>query len=203
MNGKQPNDVSRVLLHKEALQQRLLPGHPELPTSIETHAAVLLCCVITGEPYTLLTRRSMQVSMHAGQISLPGGRIDLCDASLEATALRESQEEIGLAADHLQLLGRLPDVTVLSGTGIAITPVVAWCETEPALVHNPYEVDEIIRLPLQLVLDLNNYGTDVLERDGSKRPYRFLRYQEHYIWGATARILLSLAEHACSTLPRV
>jgi len=188
--------VSRLLLHKEALQQRLLLPDPPLPASTEPHAAVLLCCVFTSEPYTLLTRRSMQLSMHAGQISLPGGRVDLCDASLEATALRESQEEIGLSPAHLQLLGRLPDARVNAGTGMAITPVVAWCEQEPELVHNPYEVDEIIKLPLQLVLDPGNYGTDVLERDGRQHQFRFLRFQEHYIWGATARILLSMAELA-------
>ncbi len=194
MSGAQPYSVSNVLLHKEVLRQRLLPHQPALPASTDAHAAVLVCCVITDEPYTVLTRRSMQLSMHAGQISLPGGRVDLCDASLEATALRESHEEIGLEPTGLQILGRLPDVRVLSGTGIAITPVVAWCEQDPSLNHNPYEVDEIIKLPLHLVLDTNNYGTDTLERDGIKREFRFLRYQEHYIWGATARILLSLAE---------
>jgi 8-oxo-dGTP pyrophosphatase MutT (NUDIX family) len=196
VNGKQPNNVVKVLLHQEALRQRLLPQQPPLPSSTQAHAAVLLCCVITDEPYTVLTRRSMQLSMHAGQISLPGGRVDLCDTSLEATALRESQEEIGLDPTGLQLLGRLPDVKVLAGTGIAITPVVAWCEAEPSLNHNPCEVDEIIKLPLQLVLDINNYGTDMLERDGLARQFYFLRYQQHYIWGATARILLSLAERA-------
>jgi 8-oxo-dGTP pyrophosphatase MutT (NUDIX family) len=196
LSGTRANDVPRLHLHKEVLRRRLLPQQPELPTSNEPHAAVLLCCVITSEPYTLLTRRSMQLSSHAGQISLPGGRVDMCDASLEATALRESQEEIGLSPARLQLLGRLPEARVNAGTGIAITPIVAWCEQEPELIHNPYEVDEIIKLPLRLVLDPSNYGTDVLERDGIQRQFRFLRFQEHFIWGATARILLSLAELA-------
>ncbi len=194
MRGAESRDKTKLLLHKEALRQQLLPQQPALPASVATHAAVLVCCVITGEPYTVLTRRSMHLSMHAGQISLPGGRVDLCDATLEATALRESQEEIGLDPHGLQLLGRLPDVRVNAGTGIAITPIVAWCEAEPELVHNPYEVDEIIKLPLPLVLDTGNYGTDTLERDGISRQFHFLRYQHHYIWGATARILLSLAE---------
>ena len=196
MTGTQAKLISQGLLHKEALRHRLLPTQPALPSSTEAHAAVLLCCVMTAEPYTLLTRRSMQLSSHAGQISLPGGRVDSCDASLEATALRETMEEIGLDSKGLQLLGRLPDVRVNAGTGIAITPVVAWCEQEPNLIHNPYEVDEIIRLTLQLVLNTSNYGTDSQERDGVKREYKFLRFQEHYIWGATARILLSLAEVA-------
>lgn len=192
--------VSKVLLHKEALRRSLLPPLPVLPSSIAAHAAVLLCCVNTDEPYTLLTRRSMQLSMHAGHISFPGGRVDMCDASLEATALRESHEEIGLDPAGLLLLGRLPEVKVLTGSGIAITPVVAWSEAEPSLVHNPYEVDEIIKLPLQLVLNSDNYGTDSLEHDGIKREFYFLRFQHYYIWGATAKILLSLAKTtSCSS----
>ena len=186
--------VSKVLLHKETLRRSLLPPLPVLPSAIAAHAAVLLCWVNADEPYTLLTRRSMQLSMHAGHISLPGGRVDMCDASLEATALRESHEEIGLDSAGLLLLGRLPEVKVLTGSAIAITPVVAWSEAEPSLVHNPYEVDEIIKLPLQLVLNSDNYGTDSLERDGMKREFYFLRFQDFYIWGATAKILLSLAE---------
>lgn len=176
-----------------ALGRCLLPSAPALPAAISSHAAVLLCLVDAAEPYTLLTRRTLHLSQHAGQISLPGGRIDAADVSLEATALREAREEIGLDISYLQLAGRLPDVTVLSGSGIAITPIVARSPHEPELVHNPYEVDEIIKLPLRLALDPTRYGTDVLERDGVKREYRFLQYQQHYIWGATARILLSLA----------
>jgi len=194
LSGTQQKEASNLLLRKETLRQSLLPQQPALPSSTVAHAAVLVCLVNTPEPYTVLTRRSMQLSMHAGQISLPGGRVDLCDVSLEATALRESQEEIGLDPAGLQLLGRLPDVRVNAGTGIGITPVVAWCEVEPNLNHNPYEVDEIIKLPLPLVLDAGNYSTDTLERDGIARQFHFLRYQQHYIWGATARILLSLAE---------
>lgn len=180
-------------LSPDALRRQLLPPQPALPECCDTHAAVLLCCVNAAEPYILLTLRTLHLSQHAGQISLPGGRIDPADASLEATALREAREEIGLAPQALQLLGRLPDSRVMSGSGIAITPVVAWSDSEPELNHNPYEVDEIIKLPLRLVLDASQYGTDSLERDGVRREFRFLRYRQHYIWGATARILLSLS----------
>lgn len=180
-------------LTPDCLRRQLLPPLPVLPECCDTHAAVLLCCVNAAEPYTLLTRRTLHLSQHAGQISLPGGRIDPADLSLEATALREASEEIGLAPEGLQLLGRLPDSRVLSGSGIAITPVVAWTDSEPELNHNPHEVDEIIKLPLWLALDASQYGTDSLERDGVMREFRFLRYRQHYIWGATARILLSLS----------
>jgi 8-oxo-dGTP pyrophosphatase MutT (NUDIX family) len=185
-----------IVLTAEHLRQRLLLPTPALPACCDTHAAVLVCCINTAEPYLLLTRRTLHLSHHAGQISLPGGRVDPADVSLEATALREAQEEVGLSAAGLQLLGRLPDSGVLTGSGISITPVVAWSEQEPELIHNPYEVDEIIKLPLHLALDASQYGTDTLERDGVKREFRFLRYQEHYIWGATARIMLALSERA-------
>ena len=181
---------------RELLLATLLPAMPLLPASTTAHAAVLLCCVNANEPYLLLTQRSANLSYHASQISLPGGRIEPADISLEATALRETYEEIGLDPYLPETLGRLPDTRVSSG--IMITPVVAWCEQEPELSHNPAEVAEIIRLPLQLALDASLYGTDQLERDGESRQFRFLRYGEHYIWGATARILLSLAELARS-----
>jgi 8-oxo-dGTP pyrophosphatase MutT (NUDIX family) len=183
-----------TVLTADHLRQRLLAPTPALPACSDTHAAVLVCCINATEPYVLLTRRTLHLSLHAGQISLPGGRVDPADVSLEATALREAEEEIGLKPAGLQLLGRLPDSRVLTGPGISITPVVAWSEQEPELLHNPYEVDEIIKLPLRLALDASQYGTDTLERDGVKREFRFLRYQQHYVWGATARILLALSE---------
>lgn len=192
MADQHENRKPAPALSRDELRARLLPSSPPLPPDCKAHAAVLLCCIDAEEPYTLLTRRSPRLSLHAGQISLPGGRIDLQDASLERTALRETHEEIGLDPSLPQVLGRLPDTRVVSG--ITVTPVVAWCAEEPALVHNPAEVDEIIRLPLQLALDVALYGTDSLVRDGEVRHFRFLRHGEHYIWGATARILLSLAE---------
>lgn len=181
-----------TLLHREVLLKSLMPARPPLPDSTAAHAAVLLCCVNSAAPHILLTLRSADLAFHAGQISLPGGRIEPADDSLEATALRETLEEIGLDPYVVETLGRLPDTRVSSG--IMITPVVAWCEREPELSHNPAEVAEIIRLPLHLALDASLYGTDTLERDGQVREFRFLRYGDHYIWGATARILLSLAE---------
>lgn len=194
MTRSQAEKPDPLLLDRDGLRSLLLPSSSLLPDSIENHAAVLLCLVMAEQPYTLLTRRTMHLSRHAGQISLPGGRVDACDASLEDTALREAREEIGLMSTALHVLGRLPDVRVLSGNGTSITPVVAWSAQEPSLNHNAYEVDEIIKLPLQVALNPSCYGTDCLERDGIKREFRFVRYQEHYIWGATARILLSLVE---------
>ena len=199
MNARLADTPTVIMPTTAALDRCLLPPAPALPAAIDSHAAVLLCLVNAAEPYTLLTRRTMHLSQHAGQISLPGGRVDAADATLEATALREAREEIGIDTASLRLVGRLPDVTVLSGSGIAITPVVACSHHEPVLTHNPYEVDEIIKLPLWQALDQSRYGTDVLERDGVKREYRFLQYQHHYIWGATARILLSLAGRLASS----
>ncbi|MES2603572.1 MAG: CoA pyrophosphatase [Pseudomonadota bacterium] len=189
-----PQDTSALpaTFCRDLLHTLLLPAHPLLPPTTSSHAAVLVCCINASEPYVLLTRRSINLALHAGQISLPGGRIETKDESLEATALRETFEEIGLDPFVLQTLGRLPETRVSSG--ITITPVVAWCEREPELSHNPAEVAEIIQLPLHLALDASQYGTDTLERDGEIREFRFIRYGDHYIWGATARILLSLSE---------
>src|SRR6186713_2878524 len=111
--AEQPQPRNAPLaLDRDWLRTRLLPASPPLPPDCKAHAAVLLCCVNAAEPYTLLTRRSPRLSLHAGQISLPGGRIDLQDDSLEHTALRETHEEIGLDPSLLQVLGRLADTTV-------------------------------------------------------------------------------------------
>jgi 8-oxo-dGTP pyrophosphatase MutT (NUDIX family) len=178
---------------RQQLPTILLPAKPLLPPELHRHAAVLLLwCEDNAEPFTLLTKRSEHLALHAGQISLPGGRVDAEDQSLEATALRESYEEIGLDAGCLTTLGRLPDVEVSSG--IVVTPIVASCTSLPPLCINPAEVDTLIQLPLAHALQVEAYGHDMLELHGVQRSFRFLRYQEHVIWGATARILLSLAQ---------
>ncbi|MFZ9585693.1 MAG: CoA pyrophosphatase [Pseudohongiellaceae bacterium] len=183
----------------EQLPPLLLPLTPALPASRERQAAVLLLwCENGGAPFTLLTQRSAELPLHPGQISLPGGRVEASDASLELTALREAHEEVGLPAAAVRLLGRLPTASVSSG--FTITPVVGYCTSRPTLQPNQREVARLIELPLSLALDCSRYGQDSLERDGETRQFRFLQFEEHFIWGATARILLTLAERVAPLL---
>lgn len=140
----------------------------------------------------LLTRRSSTVPQHAGQICLPGGRVEGSDASLEAAALREAAEETGLAPGDVRLLGRLPQV-VMANSGFAVTPVVGWSQGRPVLRPEPREVAEVIECPVSALLDPAAYREDSMVTNNIKREFYFIEIEGNYIWGATARMLRSLA----------
>lgn len=155
-------------------------------------AVLVLLCPGANGPVTILTRRSEHLPQHAGQISFPGGRVHRDDASLEATALREAVEETGLDPAGVVLLGRLP-LTVVASSGFEITPVVAWTALRPLWRPDPREVAELIECPLELALDPAAYREGSLVRDGVKRDFWYIEFATHHVWGATARILRSLA----------
>jgi 8-oxo-dGTP pyrophosphatase MutT (NUDIX family) len=155
-------------------------------------AVLILLCPGLAEPVTILTRRSEDLPQHAGQVSFPGGRMHRDDGSAEATALREAVEETALDPSQVVLLGRLP-VTVVPTSGFEITPVVAWSAVRPQLQADPREVAELIECPLKLALDPGAYRIGALERDGQRREFWYIEFGGHYVWGATARILRSLA----------
>jgi len=180
-----------VKLTPASLQSLLLPAHPLLPEDLHMQAAVLLLVCAKPEPFTILTLRSDSLPYHAGQISLPGGRIEAADATFEHAALREAQEETALDPASVTLLGRLPKVKVTSG--FEITPVVGWIETLPQLLADPREVAQIITCPLHWLLQKQRYTRESLLRDGQTREFWVLQLEQHRVWGATASILYSLA----------
>lgn len=155
-------------------------------------AAVLILIYASNENHFIpLTVRSNDLPVHAGQISLPGGRVHHSDACLEATAMREAQEEIGVQLELSDVLGRLPMITTSSG--FDVTPVVAWAYAPPTFQLDPREVSGLIALPLELALDLTQYKQDSIVENGSTREICYLEFAGFRIWGATARILHSLA----------
>ncbi len=155
-------------------------------------AAVLVPIIMEAAPRILLTRRADHLRSHGGQVSFPGGRIDPEDASPEAAALREAWEEVGLDPDCVELIGRLP--LHETGTGFLVTPVVGL--VTPGLVLRPAaaEVAAILSLPLGLLLDpAQPTRSRIKLRGGDWRDVWVWPHDEHYIWGATAAILVSLA----------
>jgi 8-oxo-dGTP pyrophosphatase MutT (NUDIX family) len=142
-------------------------------------------------PAILLTRRSDLLKDHAGQISFPGGRIEAGDAGPVAAALREAHEEIGLAPARVEVLGRLEPYD--TGTGFRIHPVVGWIEPPIELAADPLEVAELFELPLAFALDPANHRRDSHERNGTRRHFYVLPFEQRRIWGATAAILVNLA----------
>ena len=159
-------------------------------------AAVLVPLVFGAVPGVLLTRRCAHLSTHGGQVSLPGGRIDAADGGPEAAALREAQEEIALDPVHVELVGRLRDHITTSG--YRVTPVLALlppgiAREALALQPSATEVDEVFELPLAVVLDPEAPRRRSVTISGRPREFWVWPHPQHYIWGATAAILVDLA----------
>lgn len=158
-----------------------------------TPAAVLVPVVRRPAELTiLLTRRTDHLADHAGQISFPGGRIEVNDPTPESAALREAQEEIGLPPERVRLLGRLePYVT---RTGFDVVPVVGVVEPPVELTLDPFEVAEAFEVPLSFLLDPANHQRH--ERAIADRVCQFhaMTHGDYYIWGATAGMLMNLYE---------
>lgn len=162
------------------------------PTADTLHAAsVLVPIVARGDvPTVLFTQRTAHLKNHSGQISFPGGRAEAVDATPERTALRETWEEIGLAAEHIEVLGRLSDYH--TRTGYRITPVVGIVRPPFDLRPDDNEVAEIFEVPLSFLLDERNHQRHAREFEGEQRHYFAIPYEERYIWGATAGMLINL-----------
>lgn len=156
-----------------------------------TPAAVLVPIVARSAEFTVLfTERSARLKDHSGQVSFPGGRSEARDASPEATALRETQEEIGLDPRHVELLGRLPEYR--TGTRFRVTPVVGVVTPPFDLRRDAYEVERVFEVPLTFLLDPANHQRRSREWQGELRWFFAMTYQEHTIWGATAGMLVNL-----------
>lgn len=166
-------------------------NRPAAPASL-VPAAVLLPIVLRDEPAVLFTERSARLARHAGQVSFPGGRSDPDDASLLRTALRETQEETGITPDFVSVAGFLDAYE--TGTGFAILPVVGLVREGFMLVPDTDEVAEIFEVPLAFLLDPANRQKNQTEWKGRLRHYYAFRYHGHYIWGATAAMLVNFAE---------
>ena len=179
------------MIEAERGDQDLNPGMAPIPPIKD--AAVLIPLIDRPDGMTvLLTQRTAHLANHAGQVSFPGGRVDLSDAGFEETALRETREEIGLDRSHVHILGRLD--TYITRTGFAVTPVVGVIDPPFPLEPDPYEVAEVFEVPLSFLLDPNNHRLCSREFEGTVRHFYAMPYGRHFIWGATAGILMNLYE---------
>lgn len=171
----------------------LLPplSDPLLPT--DAKVAAVLMPLLEGEQglELVLTRRSRHLRHHPGQVSFPGGRAEAGDLSLWHTALRESEEEIGLDPALCQPLGRLRAQYTVSG--FALTPFVGLVDASARFTANPAEVDEIFQVPLVHVLDLQRHHLFTLRRRDRLHTVCFIRWRGLWIWGITAAVLHQFA----------
>ncbi|MDB5411710.1 MAG: coenzyme pyrophosphatase [Rubritepida sp.] len=154
-------------------------------------AAVLVALILhPGTPGVLLTQRASHLNNHAGQVSFPGGRIEIGETPEEA-ALREAFEEVALDPSLPRVIGRMPQH--LTGTGYEITPILAALKPGFTLVPSPDEVEATFELPLSTLLDPAAPRRERAEWKGRMREYWVWPHGEHFIWGATATILVNLA----------
>jgi 8-oxo-dGTP pyrophosphatase MutT (NUDIX family) len=152
-------------------------------------AVLMLFYSKNKELYILMTKRTEDVEHHKGQISFPGGSYDDVDGDLVMTALRESEEEIGLPREVVRVLGVFDEYETPSA--FSITPVIASAETLPPLTPHAVEVAEILEVQLSLFMDKRNERVERRAPFGVPLDVYFYRFGEHEIWGATAAILRS------------
>jgi 8-oxo-dGTP pyrophosphatase MutT (NUDIX family) len=190
------DDLVAALARALAVRSRAVLAPAE-----KTASAVLVpLLAIDGEPNLLFTRRSQLLPHHQGQVAFPGGRRQEGDADLAATALRETEEEIGLAPSNVRVLGAIDDIETVS-TRFVITPFVG-------LVPHPYEfrpcareVDAIFTVPLRALQAPGAERREVWDFDGRCVPIDTYPVEGHVIWGATQRITRNLL-HVLSTVGR-
>jgi 8-oxo-dGTP pyrophosphatase MutT (NUDIX family) len=161
------------------------------PSPRPTRASVLVPLVQRAGGLTILfTERTAHLSSHAGQISFPGGRHELADISPIETALRETEEEVGLERRHIDVLGTLPDYHTT--TGYCVTPVVGLVMPPFELRPDPSEVAEIFEVPLAFLMDGMHHQRLSVALPGGRRQFYAMPYERCYIWGATAGMLRNL-----------
>ena len=155
-----------------------------------TPAAVLAAITAGPRPAFLLIHRPSNMRSHPGQVAFPGGKIDPGEDAVEA-ALREANEELGIHARDVTVIG--PSDTYLSGSGYAITPVIAVIPPDLELHPNPTEVAQWFEAPVDFVFDAANHAQNSAVWQGQERRYIEIMWQHHRIWGVTAGIIANLA----------
>ncbi|HEX9461342.1 MAG TPA: CoA pyrophosphatase [Alphaproteobacteria bacterium] len=169
--------------------------NPDLrPKPPLTPAAVLVPLVVRPDGITvLLTKRTAHLAAHAGQISFPGGRVEDSDIDAMAGALRETEEEIGLTRERIEIIGRLD--TYIVRTGFEITPLVGLVMPPFTITRDEFEVAEVFEVPLAFVLDPKNHQRQSrVDFGGAKREFWAMPHGDYFIWGATAGMLVNLYE---------
>ncbi len=163
-------------------------GH--LPARMIPAAVLVPVVQRDGHLTVLFTQRTAHLNDHPGQVAFPGGRCESSDADPVATALREAEEEVGLARDKVDVLGTLPEYR--TSTGFVVTPVVGLVRPPLELRLDAFEVAEVFETPLAFLLDPRNHQRLNMEIAGAMRQFWAMPFQGYFIWGATAGMVVSL-----------
>lgn len=212
--GQQSEQITTALLRErlagtrlpaDPTDVRMPPGSENWPADMRKalteslEPAGVLIPVIERETSltVLLTRRSAELKYHAGQISFPGGRMEVNDPDIQATALRETHEEVGIPPDKVTVIGYLDPMPTV--TGYAVTPVIGVIESPDTLAIDHREVELAFEVPLAFLLDKRNARAAEREFRGRKVAIIEFLYEQHRIWGATAYMLVELREKLMKT----
>ncbi|MEW5975763.1 MAG: CoA pyrophosphatase [Acidobacteriota bacterium] len=184
-----PLALKPVVAFPDQIQQKLLKHSSKRIEHPSGGRAAVLMPIFqkNDEPYLLLTLRTEQVETHKGQVSFPGGVQEPRDSSLEYTALRETEEEIGLSPENVRILGDFDEY--LSVTDLVVRPFVGWIEMPVALKPNPDEVAAILEPPLHLFRDESRVRVEKRVRRNEERLVYFYDFNGQEIWGLTAQII--------------
>ena len=156
-----------------------------------TRAAVLIPLLLQPNGLSvLLTQRTTHLRDHGGQISFPGGRMDPEDAGPNETALRESEEEIGLERERVEIIGQLPEYLTVSG--YSVTPIIGLVKPQAEYVLDEFEVADIFEVPLSFLMDPANHQVRVWQSEQGSRRFYSMPYEGRFIWGAPAGMLRNL-----------
>jgi 8-oxo-dGTP pyrophosphatase MutT (NUDIX family) len=196
--------VPKQRLHGDALRERFARQSPWLPELSRDsrrfvdrpvrQAAVLVPIVLRASPTVLLTRRTDHLASHSGQIAFPGGKVDETDADAAAAALREAEEEVGLASRWVEVIGAMPEYQ--TGSAYRITPIVGLVQTAAEFRPNPQEVADLFEVPLAFLMNPAHHQRRAMDWQGQRHEWFAMPYDddgtERFIWGATAAMLRNL-----------
>lgn len=154
-------------------------------------AAVLIALVERDKGlHVIFTERALHLRHHPGQVSFPGGKHERYDNSLQQTAIRETEEEIGIKADYIEIIGQLPSLKTTSG--FEVLPVIAFVDPQFELLIDTDEVKTVFEVPLRFLLDNKNFHLQHLTANKKRHSTYCIAYKNHLIWGATAQMLKNL-----------
>jgi len=190
LNNGLPGFEAQKLMSPSIRDHALKTSNP----SIARDSSVLLLFYLkNGQLHLPFIKRTTGNTNHSGQISLPGGKYEESDANRTITAVRETNEELGVDCKKIKILGFLTELYI-PVSNFMVLPVLGYCEKRPDFKLNEFEVEEIIEIPVTQLLAEENISEFTIEKNGFKIHAPYFPANEHKIWGATAMILSELRE---------